>query len=73
MIDDRRKKCNTRHPICMTAGFMFGMILGALLHTTGSRLNIVLSVLLATVVFHLTYARNFNISHMIGQFFKKGS
>lgn len=73
MMVDRRLSCNTKNPICMTTGFMFGMIIGSLLHTSGSWLQVGVSVLAATVVFHFSYVRNFSMMGSIKQVFKKGS
>jgi hypothetical protein len=73
MMDERRANCDTKNPICTTIGFMFGMILGSLLQVNGSLLHIVLSILVATLVFHWSYVRNFNIKQVISTVIKKGS
>ena len=51
--DRRSIECQAHNPICMTIGFMFGMIVGALIHTEHSTLSVVTSVTMATAVFHL--------------------
>jgi len=51
---------------CTTMTFMLGVIVGALIHTENSILNVVSSILLATVVFHFTTVKDFKLS-------KKGS
>jgi len=51
---------------CTTMAFMLGVIIGALIHTENSLLNVVSSIVLATVVFHFTSIKNFT-------FTKKGS
>jgi prepilin signal peptidase PulO-like enzyme (type II secretory pathway) len=51
---------------CTTMTFMLGIIVGALIHTENSLLNVVSSILLATVVFHFTTIKDF-------KFIKKGS
>jgi hypothetical protein len=73
MMVDRRSSCNTKRPFCMTAGFMFGIIIGLLLNTNGSWLQGSLTVLVASSVFHLTYVRNFNFSQLVSKVIKKGS
>lgn len=73
MMDDRRRMCNTKRPICMTAGFMFGMIIGSCItHINASWLGTGLAVTVATVVFHFTYVRNFNIKQVVSKVIKKG-
>jgi hypothetical protein len=71
MIVDRREHCNKR-PMCMTASFMFGMVLGAILYTNGSWIHTGLSILVASAVFHLTYVRDFSIRDIVGKVIKKG-
>lgn len=51
---------------CATVAFMMGVIVGALIHTENSLLNVITSILLATVVFHFSFEKDF-------KFFKKGS
>ena len=51
---------------CTTMTFMLGVIVGALIHTENSILNVVSSIALATVVFHFTTIKDF-------KFIKKGS
>jgi prepilin signal peptidase PulO-like enzyme (type II secretory pathway) len=51
---------------CTTMAFMSGVIIGALIHTENSILNVVSSIVLATVVFHFTSLKDF-------KFIKKGS
>ncbi len=51
---------------CTTMAFMSGVIIGALIHTETSILNVVSSIVLATVVFHFTSLKDF-------KFIKKGS
>jgi hypothetical protein len=66
-------QCTNTQSVCTTAGFMFGMIIGSVLHTTDSWWSIIGSVVLATVVFHVAYIRNVNIFHLFKQVIKKGS
>jgi hypothetical protein len=78
MVDRRRSDrrtvaCQPHNPICMTIGFMFGMIVGSLIHTEHSVLNVVLSVSLATTVFHFTFVRNINFTELLSKVIKKGS
>jgi hypothetical protein len=56
----------------MSMGFMFGVIVGSLIHTESSLANVAVSVVIATVVFHYTFVKNINFSKLLG-FFKKGS
>jgi hypothetical protein len=73
MMVDRRQSCNTKRPYCMTVGFMFGMIIGSCIsHINASWLGAGLAVAVATVVFHFTYVRNFNIKQMVSKVIKKG-
>jgi len=51
---------------CTTLTFMFGVVVGALIHTENSILNVVSSIALATVVFHFITVKDF-------KFIKKGS
>ena len=51
---------------CTTVAFMMGVIIGALIHTENSIVNVVTSIILATVVFHFTMVKDF-------KFIKKGS
>lgn len=51
---------------CTSMAFMSGVIIGAMIHTENSILNVVSSIILATVVFHLTLVKDF-------RFTKKGS
>jgi hypothetical protein len=46
--------------VCITMTFMFGVIIGALIHTDNSLWNVLASIGLATVVFHFTIIKNFN-------------
>jgi hypothetical protein len=39
---------------CTTMTFMLGVIIGALIHTENSFINVITSIVLATVVFHFT-------------------
>jgi hypothetical protein len=77
-MEDRRKTdrrgtaCQPQNPICMTIGFMFGMIVGSLIHAEHSILSIVTSILLGTVVFHYTFVRNINLSGLL-KVIKRGS
>lgn len=74
MVDRRRSiSCVPQRPICMTIGFMFGMIVGSLLHTEYSLFSVGLSVMLGTVVFHYTFAKNFSILTLLKKVIKKGS
>lgn len=70
--DRRTLACQPQNPLCMTIGFMFGMIVGSLIHNENSLVSVVVSVGLATVVFHYTFVKNISFSQLIG-FFKKGS
>jgi hypothetical protein len=45
---------------CITLTFMFGIIIGALIHTENSLWNVLTSISLATIVFHFTIIKNFN-------------
>ena len=71
--DRRNVICEPRNPICMTIGFMFGIIVGSLIHTEHSMLSVVTSVLMATTVFHFTFARNINFTELFSKVIKKGS
>jgi alpha/beta superfamily hydrolase len=71
--DRRSIVCQAHNPVCMTIGFMFGMIVGSLIHTEHSVLNVVLSVSLATTVFHFTFVRNVNFLDLFSKVIKKGS
>lgn len=51
---------------CTSVAFMLGVIVGALIHTENSILNVVSSVALAVVVFHVMLVQDFT-------FIKKGS
>ena len=51
---------------CTTVAFMLGVIVGALIHTENSMVNVVTSIALATLVFHFTLIKDF-------KFIKKGS
>lgn len=53
---------------CATMAFMMGVIIGALIHTENSLLNVVTSIALATVVFHFSFEKTFSF-----KFIKKGS
>ena len=44
---------------CTTLTFMLGIIIGAMIHTENSIVNVVSSIALATVVFHITLVRDF--------------
>jgi hypothetical protein len=44
---------------CTTMTFMLGIIIGALIHTENSIVNVVSSIALATVVFHITMVKDF--------------
>jgi alpha/beta superfamily hydrolase len=71
--DRRSIECQAHNPICMTIGFMFGMIVGALIHTEHSTLSVVTSVTMATAVFHFTFVRNINFTKLFSKVIKKGS
>lgn len=77
-MKDRRKSdrriiaCQPQNPVCMTIGFMFGVIVGSLIHNENSALSVGISVVIATVVFHYTFVKNLSFSQLVG-FFKKGS
>jgi len=44
---------------CTTLTFMFGVVVGAFIHTENSILNVVSSIALATVVFHFISVNEF--------------
>ena len=44
---------------CTTLTFMLGIIIGAMIHTENSIVNVVSSIALATVVFHITLVKDF--------------
>ena len=71
--DRRRVVCTPQHPVCMTIGFMFGMIIGSLIHADHSIVTTLMSVGLATGVFHFTFARNINFTGLFQKVIKKGS
>lgn len=79
MVAQRRKSdkhtigCQPHNPICMTIGFMFGTIVGSIIHTEHSLLSVILSVTAATAVFHLTFVRNVNFVGLLSKVIKKGS
>ena len=70
---ERRGSCTSHHPIYMTVGFMFGMIVGSLIHAEHSLIGIGVSVILATVVFHYTFVKNFSVTGLLQKVIKKGS
>jgi hypothetical protein len=51
---------------CTSVAFMLGIIIGAMIHTENSIVNVISSILLATVVFHTVLVKDF-------KFTKKGS
>jgi len=71
--DRRSVACEAHNPVCMTIGFMFGMIVGSLIHTEQSILVSALSIGLATAVFHFTFVRNINFLELFLKVIKKGS
>ena len=71
--DRRSVECKAHNPICRTIGFMFGMIVGSLIHTEHSVLSVVTSVTMATTVFHFTFVRNVNFLDLFSKVIKKGS
>ena len=71
--DRRGIACTPQNPICMTIGFMFGMIVGSLIHTEQSLWVAALSVILYTTVFHFTFVRNINFLELFSKVIKKGS
>lgn len=71
--DRRSIICSPQNPVCMTIGFMFGMIVGALIHTDHSPLSVATSVTMATAVFHFTFVRNINFTGVFAKVTKKGS
>jgi hypothetical protein len=75
MMVERRNsnKCDQRNPVCMTLGFMLGMVVGTIICANNSLRDIVVSVLLATVVFHVTFGKNFNIATLLSKVIRKGS
>jgi threonine/homoserine/homoserine lactone efflux protein len=56
---------------CITMTFMFGIIVGALIHTDNSLWNVITSIGLATIVFHFTMLRNFGVDKLL-KVIKKG-
>ena len=71
--DRRGIVCTPQNPVCMTIGFMFGMIIGSLIHADHSIVSMISSVTLATVVFHFTFVRNVNFLGLFQKVIKKGS
>ena len=71
--DRRGITCTPQNPICMTIGFMFGMIIGSLIHADHSVVSIITSVTLSTAVFHFTFVRNINFLGLFQKVIKKGS
>lgn len=61
-----------RNPICMTLGFMFGMIVGLLIHTERSLWELFMSVTFAALVFHVTFTTSLR-KHKVARVIKKGS
>lgn len=57
---------------CITLTFMFGVIIGALIHTENSLWNVLTSIGLATMVFHFTIIKNFSFA-TLRKITKKGS
>jgi hypothetical protein len=51
---------------CTSIAFMLGIIVGAMIHTENSIVNVVSSIAIATVVFHFMLVKDF-------RFIKKGS
>ena len=78
-MEDRRKTdrrvtaCQPQNPVCMTIGFMFGMIVGSLIHAEHSMWSMVSSIALATAVVHFTFVRNINFNELLLKVIKKGS
>jgi len=72
---DRRtnRQCSTYRPACISAAFMFGILLGSVISNKHSIPEILLSTVLATVVFHFTFAKNFNFKRLVNKVIKKGS
>lgn len=75
MVVERRKsgRCDQRNPICMTLGFMLGMVVGTIICANNSLRDIVVSVIMATAVFHVTFGKNFNITTLLSKVIRKGS
>lgn len=75
MMVERRKTqhCNLRSPLCMTLGFMLGMVVGTVICTNKSLTTIGLSVVVATVVFHLTFVQQFDFKRLLSKVIRKGS
>jgi len=71
--DRRSVACAPQNPVCMTIGFMFGMIIGSLIHADHSIVSMISSVTLATAVFHFTFVRNINFLGLFQKVIKKGS
>ena len=71
--DRRSIVCAPQNPICMTIGFMFGMIIGSLIHADHSVMSMITSVTLSTAVFHFTFVRNINFLGLLQKVIKKGS
>lgn len=68
-----KRSCGVYSTVCTTLTFMFGIIIGALIHTDNSLLNVVTSIVLATTVFHFTIIKNYNINTLVTKVIKKGS
>jgi hypothetical protein len=71
--DRRSIACAPQNPVCMTIGFMFGMIVGSLIHADHSIITMITSVTLSTAVFHFTFVRNINFLGLFQKVIKKGS
>ncbi len=71
--DRRGIVCTPQNPVCMTIGFMFGMIIGSLIHADHSVMSMITSVTLSTAVFHFSFVRNINFLGLFQKVIKKGS
>ena len=72
-MEQKPRKCNTYRPICISAAFMFGILLGNVIGREHTIPEILLSTGIATVVFHYAFAKNFNFKGLINKVVKKGS
>lgn len=69
----QRKRCVPHSPLCTTAGFGMGLLLGALLLNNHSPIAVVISVVVATIGFHYTFATSPELQKVITKVIKKGS
>jgi hypothetical protein len=62
----------TQNPICMTMGFVFGMMVGVMGYTEQSLLVTSTSILTAAMVFHFTFNTHL-FKYKVSRVVKKGS